>query len=165
MNKNNKNHARTKLMLKIFGILLTAAGVAFAAVGFASFFGSMGGGGMPDKFWCCFVGFPLLFVGISMLSFGFRREITTYVKNESVPVINEASEEAKPALRAIGSALREGMSEAEANNSVCSVCRQKNDAAAKYCDNCGASLKKICPSCGNRTNPGAKFCDNCGTKL
>lgn len=165
MNKNGKNHARTKLMLKIFGILLTAAGVTFAAVGFASFFGSMGGGGMPDKFWCCFVGFPLLFAGISMLSFGFRREITTYVKNESVPVVNEAAEETKPALRAIGSALREGMSEAEANTSVCSACGQKNGADAKFCGNCGAPLKKICPSCGKESDSASKFCDNCGTKL
>lgn len=38
----------------------------------------------------------MLFVGIVCLTFGFRKEITRYVKNESVPVINEAGEELQP---------------------------------------------------------------------
>ena len=36
---------------------------------------------------------------------------------------------------------------------------------AKFCDNCGASLRMTCPQCGAELRPDAKFCDKCGAKV
>lgn len=163
MKKQNKSHAVTKLLLKIFGFLFIAAAIVFIAVGFASFFGAMNGEGMPDKFWACFVGFFLLVIGIGMLSFGFRKEITRYVKNESAPVINEFAEDIKPAVQSFASAVRE--TSAPAQGAPCPRCGEQNDADAKFCKNCGAVLQKVCPACGNKADPAAKFCDNCGHRF
>lgn len=55
------------------------------------------------NFAAAFVGLPLLGIGFAITSFAFRREISRYVKNESVPVINEAGKELTPAVRDIAS--------------------------------------------------------------
>ena len=91
MNENQKKHARKKLFLKIFGCIFSAAGIVLAVIGFADFFGAAAEADMPDKFWCVFAGFPLLFIGIAMLLFGFRKEIARYVKDESAPVLLQAA--------------------------------------------------------------------------
>lgn len=161
MNEKEKKHARIKLGLKIAGIALTAGGAVLSAVGFISFFGAFGGDGFPDLFWCCFLGLPMFAFGINFLRAGFRREIASYAKNESVPVINEAAEEMTPAVQAIAGAVRGGKGE----GLTCPACGKANDAAAKFCDNCGEPLRRICPACGKENDAEAKFCDNCGGKL
>lgn len=35
----------------------------------------------------------------------------------------------------------------------------------KYCDRCGAALKKICPHCELILDTDADYCSNCGTSL
>ncbi|HEY8018001.1 MAG TPA: adenylate/guanylate cyclase domain-containing protein [Actinomycetota bacterium] len=47
----------------------------------------------------------------------------------------------------------------------CPACGTENDAARKFCMECGAPLTRACPACG-APNPGAsKFCGECGTAL
>lgn len=45
----------------------------------------------------------------------------------------------------------------------CHNCEAINRDEAKFCDNCGTSLKRDCPKCGNELRTAAKFCDQCGT--
>ena len=78
MNQNESNHRKVKRIFKILGIILTIIGFAFAITGFASFFIAMNNATTPKLFWCCFVGFPILVVGLWMLMFGFRKEIMQY---------------------------------------------------------------------------------------
>ena len=47
----------------------------------------------------------------------------------------------------------------------CPQCATDNPAAAKFCFNCGSSLKATCPQCATEVPPGAKFCSNCGHRL
>ena len=64
-------------------------------------------------------------------------EAARFVKNETMPVFNEAAEEAQPAIRAAARAVREANEEGDV---VCPACGSHNDAGAKFCDNCGKQL-------------------------
>jgi class 3 adenylate cyclase len=48
---------------------------------------------------------------------------------------------------------------------LCSQCGTQNEAAAKFCRECGTPLSATCPSCGTVVAPGSKFCSSCGTRL
>lgn len=161
MDKKEK-HERTKRILKIVGPIVAAAGLILAVVGFVSFFSSFGDDGMPSLFWCAFVGMPVFVIGLGITFTAFRREIATYHKNESAPVINEFAEDIKPAVQSVASAVRET---AAAQDAICPNCGEKNDADAKFCKNCGAALRKVCPGCGEQNDADAKFCKSCGKSL
>ena len=161
MDKKEK-HERTKRILKIVGPIVAAAGLILAVVGFVSFFSSFGDDGMPSLFWCAFVGMPVFVIGLGIKFTAFRREIATYQKNESAPVINEFAEDIKPAVQSVASAVRET---AAAQDAICPDCGEKNDADAKFCKNCGAALRKVCPDCGEQNDADAKFCKSCGKSL
>ncbi|HET8570319.1 MAG TPA: adenylate/guanylate cyclase domain-containing protein, partial [Candidatus Limnocylindria bacterium] len=47
----------------------------------------------------------------------------------------------------------------------CSACGTENDAAARFCRECGSPLQASCPTCGASVAPGSKFCSNCGSSL
>lgn len=48
----------------------------------------------------------------------------------------------------------------------CPKCGTAVVANAKFCNECGASLRpSACPKCGNAAQAGAKFCIECGTSL
>lgn len=161
MDKKEK-HERTKRILKIVGPIVAAAGLILAVVGFVSFFSSFGDDGMPSLFWCAFVGMPVFVIGLGITFTAFRREIATYHKNESAPVINEFAEDIKPAVQSVASAVRET---AAAQDAICPNCGEKNDADAKFCKNCGAAFRKVCPDCGEQNDADAKFCKSCGKSL
>lgn len=48
---------------------------------------------------------------------------------------------------------------------TCTSCGTENEAARKFCLNCGGRLALACPSCGSANTPGAKFCGECGNAL
>ncbi len=49
---------------------------------------------------------------------------------------------------------------------VCRICRTVNEASARFCIECGASLKTItCAGCGTENPASARFCAQCGGKL
>lgn len=159
---DDKKHRQTKTILKILGVIFATGGLICAIIGFADFFRAFGGEGVPKLFFLCFIGFPILFVGIVCLTFGFRKEITRYVKNESVPVINEAGEELQPAVRAVTRAVKEGLTE---ENGVRCGCGAVNGKGSKFCKECGKPLAAICPTCGEENAAGSKFCNHCGKQL
>src|SRR5215510_6424366 len=47
----------------------------------------------------------------------------------------------------------------------CAACGTENPEGAKFCSECGDSLKSRCPSCGVENPPQAKFCAECGAAL
>ena len=160
---DKQNHEQKNKRLKRLGIILTAVGAALTATGFIGFFAALaGGGGPPVLFFLCFIGLPMIGVGSTCLRYGYRREVTKYVKDETVPVLNEAAEEAQPALRSVARALRE---EDRGDAVICPHCGRANDTDAKFCDGCGKPLARICPACGRANDAEAKFCDNCGAPL
>lgn len=53
-----------------------------------------------------------------------------------------------------------------AATAACPKCASANPARAKFCSECGTSLRPAaCPQCGHQANPGAKFCIECGSGL
>lgn len=159
---DENKHKQTKRILKILGALFAPAGLICAVIGFADFFSAFGSKEMPKLTFLCFIGFPLLFVGVAFLMFGFKREITRYVKNESVPVLNEAGEELQPAVRAVARAVKEGISE---EDGVRCACGAVNEKGSKFCKECGKPLACDCPACGEKNAAGSKFCNHCGKQL
>ena len=86
-----------------------------------------------------------------------------YAKNESVPVINEASEEITPAVKNVAAAVNEGLKSEK--TITCPKCGTANPADGKFCKECGTALDVTCPNCGEKISPDDKFCNNCGEKL
>lgn len=162
MNENYK-HESTKKKLKIIGFIIVGAGLALSVTGLVSFFSAFRTGSTPDLFFCAIIGFPLLGIGASILSFAFKREIMRYAKNESVPVINEASEEITPAVKNVAAAVNEGLKSEK--TITCPKCGTANPADGKFCKECGTALDVTCPNCGEKISPDDKFCNNCGEKL
>ena len=152
----------TKKKLKIIGIIALGAGLVLSAAGLINFFMSFGSSKPPKLFFLLFIGFPLIGIGVSVLSFAFKREILNYTKNESVPVINDASGELSPAIKNVANALNDVK---ESKTVKCPVCNSDNSSGSKFCGNCGASLTALCPSCGKENPAGSNFCNHCGKKL
>ena len=54
----------------------------------------------------------------------------------------------------------------EEEATTCTQCGKVNDENAKFCIECGASLKNVqCESCGALSKIGSKFCAQCGHEL
>lgn len=159
---SNEQHKKTKKTLKIVGISMLAVGAVFTLIGFINFFSTFGSFDSPDLFWCSFVGLPLLGFGGMITLFAFKGEIAKYVKNESVPVANEAAQELTPAVKSVVSAAKSVLE--EESTFLCPSCGEKNDKDSKFCKNCGTAFSVVCPSCGQATDAG-KFCNHCGKEL
>ena len=47
----------------------------------------------------------------------------------------------------------------------CSNCKADNPDGLKFCNECGAALKRTCAKCGFENSAMAKFCGQCAAKL
>lgn len=160
-NNDNKKHELTKKKVRIIGLCLLIGGAVLSIVGIVNFAVSMAKGQMPYLFAFLIFGFPALGIGLGFTIMGFKKEIARYVKNESVPIINEASEEITPAVKAVASAVKSVNSESR----KCPVCGAENENDSNFCSECGAKLRIICPACGEELRTDSRFCDKCGYRL
>lgn len=157
-------HAKTKRTFKIAGFAVLAVGIVLTAVGFVDFAASFGSfsGGVPKLFFLSIIGLPMAAAGGMLLTFGYRREVMGYVKNESVPVINELAGEIKPAVKSVTEAVAEGL-RSQPTARTCPKCGNAVKEGDRFCDECGQNLTgKKCPDCGRENDPDAKFCAGCG---
>lgn len=159
----NDKHIKNKKLFKILGISFSIIGLVCVIIGMVSFFKGFNNMEAPKLFYFCFIGIPFLGIGINLFTLGFKGEILKYNKNESVPVINEASGELKPAIKNVVDAVKDGFGN-NTNSIVCS-CGTSNDKNSKYCKNCGKPLYTVCPNCGANCPIDSKYCNNCGSKL
>ena len=156
-----EKHEIIKKRLKVFGFILVALGGVLTIIGFVDFFLSFASFDAPKLFWCLFIGLPVFGIGMMLLLSGYRKEIQRYVKNETVPIINETSEEVAPAVSNIARAVSTGLN---SNTSRCS-CGEINEEGNRFCTKCGKPLYVICPNCGEEAQSSDSFCGKCGTKL
>lgn len=173
----NPGHTGVRNFLRIIGPMLAIVGGLFLATGMISFFSSFGsfGGGPPRYFWCCFVGMPLLALGMMLTKLGYFGAISRYFAGEAAPVaadtFNYMAEETKPGVTHVASAIREGLTGAVVENGSksCPSCHHANDNSAGFCNQCGTKLQCAveidCPACQTPNDPGARFCDFCGDPL
>ena len=154
----------------MFGWLALIPGCLFAAVGFIDFFSAFGGHGSPTKFWCIFVGLPLVGVGLILLKFGYMGSVMRYMAGETVPVatdaVNEMAHGTQQGVEAFAGAIRRGLT----GNSTaiqCPECHADNDPDASFCDQCGAAIPQdlMCPACSAPVEADSRFCDQCGHQL
>ena len=104
-------------------------------------------------------GITVLALGVCC-TVGFRKEMATYIKNESVPVFNEAGEEMKPGISAIAGAVKDA-----GKTVVCPYCGSANGADDNFCSKCGKPLVFTCPRCNAKVSADSAFCPKCGEKL
>jgi hypothetical protein len=96
-----------------------------------------------------------------LLLSGYHKEIRRYVKNETVPIINETSEEVAPAVSNVARAVSAGLN----SNTLRCSCGEINEEGNKFCTKCGKPLYVVCPNCGEESRNDNSFCGKCGTKL
>jgi hypothetical protein len=143
-------------------------GALLMLVGLWSFFASFGSFEPPRYFWCCFLGMPLIMVGLVMCQFGFLGAIFRYQAGEIAPVgkdaFNYLADGTKGGVKTVASAVGAGLREAlnKTTSIACPHCEHRNDADAKFCDECGTAMSQRCGSCGERNDGDAKFCSACG---
>ena len=168
MAERNKKTNRTKLGLKVLGFIFTAGGLTCTVIGSASFFSALGSGELPTLFWLLIAGLPMLTIGASLLTFGFRKEppataIQIARAGENLPTVaaqtvregeNSPIEPAPlPEQTPKKATLR------------CPECGAENDAELNFCEQCGSELTKPCPHCGKPVGAHAAFCGHCGKKI
>ncbi len=188
----DNNHEEKRNTLRMLGGIILGIGIIFTLIGLFSFFSAMGSGpsfrhkpnisfqgGVPSfsqpsgprYFWCAFIGLPLCAIGGSMLKFGYMGSVARYASQELTPVatdsFNYVAKNASEGIREVASSIKEGLSDKAPSEHKCPKCGATNATDAKFCCQCGVSLKseKICPACGDKNQPDAKFCDNCGRKF
>lgn len=168
----NPHHRVQRTGLRLIGWVLAVVGGLFTAVGLISFFAAFGGGGMPQYFWCAFVGMPLLGVGAMLLKMGYMGAIARYVAGEATPVatdaVNFVADETTASVRRVAGAIADGLRGASADPGVpCRSCGHANDADARFCDQCGSALplRRACQRCHEVNDDDARFCDGCGAAL
>lgn len=155
----NRKHRVIKIVLITGGAVFLITGLVFVVVGFVDFFGAFGGNDMPTKFWMFFVGLPCLFIGITSILMGVRGNIARYIKNESVPIINEFSRDIKPAIRNFTRTIK------GEDDIVCTSCGASNDHDSAFCKKCAKPMLKTCRQCGTTGDPDSVFCKGCGKPL
>lgn len=79
-------------LFRVGAVVFLPTGAIFSAIGLIDFFGAFSGHGFPTKFWCVFVGFPMLGLGTFCFKAGFLRTIAGYVTGEASPVIKDTVE-------------------------------------------------------------------------
>jgi hypothetical protein len=171
-------HGPVRGVLRVVGPLLMVVGGLFILVGAIDFFSAFSSmGGPPTKFWCLFVGFPLLGIGGAMTKAAYLGRIARYYSQEITPVATDtfsyAAHETKDGIRDVVGAISEGLRDDRGSGGTaevqvrCHKCNHENDADAKFCSECGSALAKSvpCPGCGELNDHDARFCDNCGRAL
>ncbi|MHC4985003.1 MAG: zinc ribbon domain-containing protein [Planctomycetota bacterium] len=192
-------HAGTRSVLKTVGPLMILVGAIFAIIGMVSFFSSFNragrdfgspplssdspfdsvrsterSSGMPQYFWCAFIGLPMVGFGIMVTKYAYMGRVARYVAGEVAPVakdtLNYMADGVKESVRELAGAVGEGMRSGggEPQQLVrCNKCNATNDVDANFCNDCGAALSKTktCPGCSELNDPDARFCDNCGKPL
>ncbi len=112
LNKVNPNHKSQKSGLRGWGIALIIVGAIFSLIGLGSFFSSFGSFESPKYFWCCFIGLPMLGIGITLVKYSYLGKITRYIAGETAPPIKDAfnylAENTQDGMKTIASNLKQG---------------------------------------------------------
>jgi len=154
----NPGHGGIRGVLRVVGPIIALIGFGLLATGLVDFFSAAAGGGFPTRFWMAMAGIPMFAVGMQLTGVGYAGAIARYFAQEHAPV----------AADTFGYVARETRDDVRSlSGARCPACGTVNDAAARYCDECGAALpiEKVCLSCGEKNDADARFCDSCGAPL
>lgn len=168
MAERNKKTNRTKLGLKVLGFLFTAGGLTCTVIGSASFFSALGSGELPTLFWLLIAGLPMLTIGASLLTFGFRKELSA----TAIQIARAGENSPTVATQTVREGENSPIEPASLPEQTpkkatlrCPECGAENDAELNFCEQCGSELTKPCPHCGKPVGAHAAFCGHCGKKI
>ncbi len=168
MAERNKKTNRTKLGLKVLGFIFTAGGLTCTVIGSASFFSALGSGELPTLFWLLIAGLPMLTIGASLLTFGFRKELSTTAIQIARAGENLPTVAAQTVREGENSPIEPAPLPEQTPKKAtlrCPECGAENDAELNFCEQCGSELTKPCPHCGKPVGAHAAFCGHCGKKI
>ena len=168
MAERNKKTNRTKLGLKVLGFIFTAGGLTCTVIGSASFFSALGSGELPTLFWLLIAGLPMLTIGASLLTFGFRKELSATAIQIARAGENSPTVAAQTVREGENSPIEPASLPEQTPKKAtlrCPECGAENDAELNFCEQCGNELTKPCPHCGKPVGAHAAFCGHCGKKI
>lgn len=168
MAERNKKTNRTKLGLKVLGFIFTAGGLTCTVIGSASFFSALGSGELPTLFWLLIAGLPMLTIGASLLTFGFRKELSATAIQIARAGENLPTVAAQTVREGENSPIEPAPLPEQTPKKAtlrCPECGAENDAELNFCEQCGSELTKPCPHCGKPVGAHAAFCGHCGKKI
>lgn len=106
-------HEHMRHALRVLGLVMVVVGGILLVVGLADFFSAFGTFEVPDKFWCAFIGIPMLGGGFGILWFAYQGAINRFVAEENAPVakdvLNYMGEHTQPGVRAFSRAVADGI--------------------------------------------------------
>lgn len=147
--KNKKIRPHAKMVMRVFGLLLSVIGLALTVSG-----AILVRDGSP-LWYIMFVGIPIIIVGVFLFVFSFQREVVRYVISEQ---FNEFA-----SLDNTGS--RETTSVCNVKASITCTCGEVNSADSYFCKKCGKSLRRTCENCGAFVPCDGDYCTKCGAPL
>lgn len=125
-----RHQAGVRTALRVGGALVALAGLGLAVTAGVELF-TLQGFETPHKFWMGIVGLPLLGVGLMMLQLGFSGAGARFAAGEYAPVVKDTAGYLSDGKGILG---------VGATGPYCRGCGIRNDAEARFCDSCGASL-------------------------
>jgi ribosomal protein L40E len=165
-----KDYSALKKGLIIGGSVAAGLGLLLTIVGFLDFFIGFQDMTMPTMPYLLFIGIPMFVAGVGCLTFGLRGSISRFVASQEAPVAKDVTNYMLDGTRGeaerTAEAISQGLAARKGEESViCPKCGSKNKKEDKFCDRCGAPLRKPCPKCGALNDSDAEFCSQCGQKL
>ena len=161
-----QENEKAKRVLKTIGFIALPLGVILAGSGiFDAFRRSeafphhQGGFGFVFRI---FLGFALVFVGISCLSYAYMGKVARYAASEIAPVKKDTANYLIDGTKDEISDLFHKIKGQTIVN--CPYCGDENDPDAIYCDYCGRKLRVTC-DCGTENQAGSRYCKKCGKTL
>ena len=170
----NPHAGAHRWLLRLLGAAFTVTGATFAVVGIVDFFQVVAAPSAfdpPQKFWCVFVGMPLLAIGLALLRLGFLGAFGRYVAGEAAPVLTDAvdcvAQGSAAGVREVVRAVREGLTGETGPTHACGHCGSTHPGSGPFCDDCGQPLRTQaeCARCGAEARANARFCGQCGAEL
>ncbi|NYD43364.1 zinc ribbon domain-containing protein [Nocardioides panaciterrulae] len=134
--------ARYRNAFRAAGAVLLIVGIVVFGYGIVSVFGS---DGFPGG-WriACFIGgLPLIGFGMMLLQAGFLGAAARYGAGETMPVVRDSASYLTDGqgILGVGRTVDDGAVRAAGGSGpYCRACGVRNDADARFCDGCGASL-------------------------
>jgi len=171
-NKYLKENKKAKLVLKIIGFIALPSGVISTITGFRSIFGEKHYSQHPifssdptflqEKPHLIFIGFILIFIGLSCLGYAYMGKVARYTASEMAPVAKDTT---NYMIDGTKEEIVDLVSKIKGNNQKsCPYCGDDNDFDAIFCDNCGRSLSVTC-ACGTVNQANSRYCKKCGKKI
>ncbi|RYP85014.1 zinc ribbon domain-containing protein [Nocardioides guangzhouensis] len=125
-----------RFYFRVAAVVVLVLAAYFLFVGFRDV---VTAGSEPTRFWMLFVGLPLLAVGGWLAMAGWGGAMARYTAGEGLPVARDSLDYLSSG-EGLGNLGRTHAVAEPTGGPYCRQCGTRNDAEARFCDSCGASL-------------------------